>query len=179
VISDLLYRSIRLELIFQVNHTWVERSASGTIPAARFGHTMSRIQRGRNLVLFGGVMKGEDGKGVLTNDLHILDTGIMRWTCIQAQGSPPYPRHSHATAVVSTRLFVFGGAIDDAGVACNDLHMFDSTTSTWSQPKSKGDPPPPRYGHSMVAVGTRLFLFGGCYGTSTLYSDLYVYDTGT
>lgn len=105
--------------------------------------------------------------------------GMMRWTCVQAKGTAPVPRHCHATAVVATRLFIFGGSTDCDGTACNDLFIFDTVNSTWSQPKSKGSLPAPRYGHSMVAFGTRIILFGGCFGSSTTYSDLFIYDTGT
>ncbi len=79
--------------------------------------------------------------------------------------------------------------MDDTGMATNDLHIFDvgntilpfhfhSVQHTWSSPTCGGNIPAPRYGHSMVAIGTRLFVFGGLYGSTTVYGDLFVFDTG-
>jgi tRNA wybutosine-synthesizing protein 3 len=58
----------------------------------------------------------------------------------------------------------------------NDLYSFDTTTSAWSRVHGKGTPPAPRSFHAMVAVGTALYVFGGC-GTSGRLSDLHRFDT--
>lgn len=48
-------------------------------------------------------------------------------------------------------------------------------TLTWSQPDTHGDPPSPRHGHTMVAVGTKLYIHGGLAG-DVFYNDLFCID---
>lgn len=48
---------------------------------------------------------------------------------------------------------------------------------TWSKPITTGNPPSVRAGHSCVAVGTKLYLFGGGDG-NTYLNDLHILDTG-
>ncbi|XP_009981780.1 PREDICTED: rab9 effector protein with kelch motifs, partial [Tauraco erythrolophus] len=55
------------------------------------------------------------------------------------------------------------------------LHVFDTATLTWSQPDTHGDPPSPRHGHVVVAVGTKLFMHGGLAG-DVFYNDLFCID---
>ena len=46
----------------------------------------------------------------------------------------------------------------------NDLFRFSTTTLHWEQLDASlvsGDPPSPRNGHGMVAVGSDFFVFGG------------------
>lgn len=52
-----------------------------------------------------------------------------------------------------------------------------AATCTWSQPDTRGDPPSPRHGHVMVAVGTKLLIHGGLAG-DVFYDDLFCIDTG-
>ena len=48
---------------------------------------------------------------------------------------------------------------------------------TWSKPITTGVEPSPRAGHSCIAVGTKLYYFGGGDGTTYL-NDLHILDTG-
>jgi len=43
----------------------------------------------------------------------------------------------------------------------NDLHMFSMDKLTWSDVKRKKVYPSARAGHSGVAIGTNMFIFGG------------------
>ena len=58
------------------------------------------------------------------------------------------------------------------------VFMCNIETMTWSQPITTGTTPSVRAGHSCVAVGTKLYLFGGGDGTTYL-NDLHILDTGT
>lgn len=51
-----------------------------------------------------------------------------------------------------------------------------TATLTWSQADTHGDPPSPRHGHVVVAVGTKLFIHGGLAG-DVFYNDLFCIDT--
>lgn len=62
--------------------------------------------------------------------------------------------------------------------AMNDMYELDTTTATWKQVSSSGDIPPPRSYHSMAAIGSTLYVFGGC-GTEGRHNDLHSFDTNT
>jgi hypothetical protein len=48
---------------------------------------------------------------------------------------------------------------------------------TWSRPVTTGTVPGPRAGHTISAVGSKLFVFGGGDGNQYL-NDLHILDTG-
>ena len=48
---------------------------------------------------------------------------------------------------------------------------------TWSRPITTGEPPGCRAGHTMTAVGTKLYVFGGGDGSHYL-NDLHILDLG-
>ncbi|NXI58662.1 RABEK protein, partial [Chloroceryle aenea] len=90
----------------------------------------------------------------------------------------PLPRTFHSSsAAIGDCLYVFGGGDKGAEpVKDQRLHVFDTATLTWSQPDTCGDPPSPRHGHVVVAVGTKLFIHGGLAG-AVFYNDLFCIDT--
>ncbi|XP_025905312.1 rab9 effector protein with kelch motifs, partial [Nothoprocta perdicaria] len=99
------------------------------------------------------------------------------WRCPAVTGAPPRPRTFHtSSALLGQRLYVFGGGERGAEpVRDRQLHVFDTATLTWSQPEVHGDPPSPRHGHAVVAVGTKLFIHGGLAG-DIFYNDLFCID---
>lgn len=58
----------------------------------------------------------------------------------------------------------------------NDLYSFDSKSGVWSKLDTKGSPPEARSFHAMVAVGSTLYVFGGC-GKGGRLNDLHLFDT--
>ncbi|OXB73978.1 UNVERIFIED_CONTAM: hypothetical protein H355_010251 [Colinus virginianus] len=82
-----------------------------------------------------------------------------------------------SSAAIGDCLYVFGGGDKGAEpVKDQQLHVFDTVALTWTQPHTHGDPPSPRHGHVVVAVGTKLFIHGGLAG-DIFYSDLFCIDT--
>src|SRR5580704_15848854 len=88
-------------------------------------------------------------------------------------------RHS-ATLVGDHQVYIFGGRTSDAGVfsgpinsriagkpnskprPLNDLHVFDARRMVWSRPKTRGEIPPARYGHTATLVeGDKIYIIGG------------------
>ena len=51
--------------------------------------------------------------------------------------------------------------------------MLDTQTWSWSRPPVHGTPPSPRTGHSFVACGGALYLFGGL-GEVDVLNDAFV-----
>ncbi|NXY05887.1 RABEK protein, partial [Pteruthius melanotis] len=109
--------------------------------------------------------------------VQVLDPEIGTWESPAVRGVQPQPRTFHtSSAAIGARLFVFGGGEKGAEpVKDQRLHVFDTATLTWSQPDTHGDPPSPRHGHAVVAVGTKLFIHGGLAG-DVFYNDLFCID---
>ena len=56
--------------------------------------------------------------------------------------------------------------------------IFISDTRKWSRPSVTGNIPPSRSAGSLVAIGTKLYLFGGLSHMSGWFDDTFVFDTG-
>jgi uncharacterized protein (TIGR03382 family) len=127
--------------------TWTQRSPS-TSPPARKGHAMATL--GAKVVLFGG-----DG----LSDTWEWD-GVT-WTQRSPSMSPP-ARELHAMATLGTKVLLFGGRGNSPAPwgLLSDTWEWDG--ATWTQ-RSASTSPPPREGHAMATLGTRVVLFGGSF----------------
>lgn len=146
-------------------------------------HSASLV--GNKIFVFGGF----DGHG--TNfHLAAFDPYARMWTNVhnsQVQGPLPVSRTNHASAAVNKKMYIFGGNNNnEAGMyqVLDDLWELDTTTMTWSRPTTTGDRPTARSGHTLTAIGKRLYLFGGGVWNETegwvhKFNDLYVLDTET
>lgn len=140
---------------------------------------------GSKIYVFGGF----DGHG--TNfDLATFDPYYRTWSNIPKtaqKGVPPPSRTNHASASVGKNMYIFGGNNNnEAGQyqVLDDLSMLDTHTMTWSRPKTTGAIPCARSGHTLTAIGKKLYLFGGGVwnereGWVHKFNDLYVLDTET
>ena len=93
----------------------------------------------------------------------------------------PLSRLAHSQASVGDCIYIFGGrvGIDMNETSMNDLWKFHVPTETWTHIDTKQpeeEVPEARSFHKMIAVGTSLYLLGGC-GASGRLRDLYRYDT--
>ncbi|CAH2079895.1 unnamed protein product [Thlaspi arvense] len=96
---------------------------------------------------------------------------------VQKGGHGPVPRCSHGIAVVGHKLYCFGGEFVPYESIDKDLYVFDFNTHTWSIAPAKGDVPTIKaLGVRMVAVGTKLYVFGGR-NKKLEFEDFYSYDT--
>jgi hypothetical protein len=76
--------------------------------------------------------------------------------------------------VDGTRVFIFGGK-GAGGALFNDLWELDTGAWAWRQCISTSAAPSPRLGHSQVAVGGRVVVFGGWDG-AVANCELWAYD---
>jgi N-acetylneuraminic acid mutarotase len=143
-------------------------------------HTASYVDE--KLWIWGG-SKGFPPEKV--NDMISFDIATKKWTKIDNfNGEAPSPRSDHAAAVVGKNIYIFGGS-DKTVSPMNDLHYFDVETLTWRQPQTKGIPPSPRSGHTMVSVGNKIYVYGGAKWNSSQNAwteksnDMWVFDTET
>eukprot|EP01105_Mastigella_eilhardi_P006456 TRINITY_DN1801_c0_g1_i4.p2 TRINITY_DN1801_c0_g1~~TRINITY_DN1801_c0_g1_i4.p2 ORF type:complete len:347 (-),score=67.76 TRINITY_DN1801_c0_g1_i4:548-1588(-) len=124
---------------------------------------------GSRVVLFGGRLLGTDE---LSNEMHVLETGLMRWKTIKVKGEPPCARHSHAATAENGDLFIFGGEAEHE-LYLNDMHVFRPKEMSWITPRCHGVPPPPQKDAAMATSGTRLFV------VSSKMPRVYSFDTAT
>ncbi|KAI1632389.1 kelch domain-containing protein [Biscogniauxia mediterranea] len=113
-------------------------------------------------------------------------------------GREPHPLVGATTTILGDKLYVFGGRIisrSRPAPLTSDLYELDLIRRHWSKVETTGDIPPPRYFHSMCALGdTKMVCYGGMSPTSsgqpasaspdqqpevTVMSDIYIYDVLT
>jgi N-acetylneuraminic acid mutarotase len=93
-------------------------------------------------------------------------------------GKAPPARGGHSVVLVGNLLVVFGGTFFGSGKFqyCKDVWVVDTDTMEWHQPRCAGRAPMARYGHTGVAVGTRIYYFGGRGESGALYNDVHCLD---
>ncbi|KAK3160681.1 hypothetical protein QOZ80_1BG0062930 [Eleusine coracana subsp. coracana] len=153
--------------------SWSSMATTGQRPGTRDSHGAALL--GHRMFVFGGTNAGKK-----VNDLHVLDLRTGEWARPQCKGIPPPPRESHTvTAVGGDRLVVFGGSGEGEGNYLGDVHVLHVPTMTWTSPEVKGDhAPAPRDSHGAVAVGGRLFVYGGDCG-DRYHGEVDVLDVDT
>eukprot|EP00986_Skeletonema_menzelii_P007805 scaffold3105_cov213-Skeletonema_menzelii.AAC.7 len=100
--------------------------------------------------------------------------------------STPPSRVAHAQAAVGNSIYIFGGrnGIEMGENAMNDMWMLqideneERTTANWTQINASSSIPSARSFHKMIAIGTNLYMFGGC-GADGRLNDLWKFDTLT
>ncbi|KAG5985444.1 hypothetical protein E4U55_000006 [Claviceps digitariae] len=114
-------------------------------------------------------------------------------------GREPPPLVGATTTILGDKLYVFGGRIlsrSRPAPLTSDLYELDLISRHWTKLQTGGDVPPPRYFHSMCALGdTKMVCYGGMspaltpdqtalsadeqqQAEVTVMSDIYIYDVG-
>lgn len=112
-------------------------------------------------------------------------------------GREPHPLVGATTTILGDKLYVFGGRIlsrSRPAPLTADLYELDLIRRHWTKLETSGDVPPPRYFHSMCALGdTKMVCYGGMSPIAnqpattnpdqqpevTVMSDIYIYDVPT
>ena len=143
----------------------------GGPPPARLVHAASADDRGR-IWIFGGFTT--DRKTL--DDLWCYHSTENRWEAIlEPQGDLPGERYGSRVACVGDTLYLFGGRRQD-GPTLDDLYRFEPQKQRWTRIEPATDERPgPRYAPAFIAVGRRIYLFGGGGGSGFL-NDLFVYE---
>lgn len=163
-----------LHILDTSSHTWISPSIRGEGPEAREGHSAALV--GKRLFIFGGCGKSpDDDEEVYYNDLFILNTETFVWKRAMTTGTPPSARDSHSCSTWKNKMIVIGGE-DGRDYYLSDAHILDADTLMWKELHTTGHMLPPRAGHSTVAFGKILFVYGGFTEAQKLYDDLYMLD---
>ncbi|WOK92296.1 kelch domain-containing protein 3 [Canna indica] len=153
------------------SNTWIMPDLYGEGPDAREGHSAVLIDK--RLFIFGGCGKSETHEEKYYNDLYILDTEKLTWELAVTYGCPPSARDCHSCSTWNNRLIVIGGE-DSSDFYLADIHILNADTLIWEPMKTSGKLFPPRAGHTTLALGSNLYVFGGFRDARDLYDDLHV-----
>lgn len=110
-------------------------------------------------------------------------------------GREPHALVGATTTILGDKLYVFGGRIlsrSRPAPLTSDLYELDLIRRHWTKLETSGDVPPPRYFHSMCALGdTKMVCYGGMSPAPNqptsgdgqpevaVMSDIYIYDVPT
>ncbi|KAL2018716.1 hypothetical protein VTK56DRAFT_422 [Thermocarpiscus australiensis] len=138
---------------------------------------------------------GTAGPGASASSAHL--SGLM-CNVHRTTGRQPHPLVGATTTILGDKLYVFGGRIlsrSRPAPLTADLYELDLIRRHWTKLETTGDIPPPRYFHSMCALGdTKMVCYGGMSPTAnqktnampqdqqpevTVMSDIYIYDVPT
>lgn len=160
-----------LQAYDSVTGDWKELVGRGKAPSPRFGHSAVVHQQDK-MYIFGGY------DGVDRNDLYCFDFELMQWNAVLVkQGTPPPPRQYHSAVVYEDEMYVFGGK--NGTRHYHDLHAFHFGTQSWRVVTAESVVKPwPRAGHTAVAYGSLMVVFGGMNGKQN-FNDLSVYSIRT
>mmetsp|Transcript_123592 Transcript_123592/g.357438 ORF Transcript_123592/g.357438 Transcript_123592/m.357438 type:complete len:623 (+) Transcript_123592:121-1989(+) len=155
----------------QVNPAWRwgRVSVHGVGPSVREGQ--QAVEVGDNIYIFGGCVQ----ETRCYNDVWILNTQRMEWRQDRFTGAFPEPRGGHTATLVSTSVFVFGGA--NSQDTFGDVFRLDLENKQWStgvvsQPELS---PGRRTNHAAAAdADGRVYVFGGYDFRGVFLGDFWV-----
>ncbi|KAJ3443663.1 hypothetical protein M0812_09507 [Anaeramoeba flamelloides] len=150
---------------------WKKIRSKGTMPCARFSHTLTTYDDNR-IILHGGI----GSKKSPQNDLWFYIISENKWVeyLPEQEHLQPIPRHSHTTVVMNKELFVFGGKNGEARLNTLSKCHFIKNTVQWSNLEPYGKVPDPRRDHSAVTYQNKMFIFGG-YRKESI-NELWMYE---
>lgn len=114
------------------------------------------------------------------------NSGNSEWYTLYPEGyqkttnSVVFPKRTgHAGAFIEdTKTFwVYGGV--NFGMIIDDLMYYDFASSSWENATQNLPSPSGRHSHTMVSLGTDLYIFGGVLEDGILSNELWKYKTDT
>lgn len=125
------------------------------VPFQRYGHTV--VAHGDLIYLWGG--RNDE---CACNVLFCFDTVQRKWIPRpKVSGALPAARDGHSSCIIDNMMYVFGGYEEETDRFSQDVYVLDLQTKIWKYRHCYGTPPSWRDFHSAVAIGDKIFIFGG------------------
>ena len=124
------------------------------------GHSAALVEDkiyvfGLTYAMFGGMTRR-------SNELRTLDLVDTAWQNCTAYGQAPASTHGHSMDYLEElRLLVFVGGLTKVENTTVPVNLFNLESSTWLQPKSKGELPAPRFLHASCVAKDKVIITGG------------------
>jgi hypothetical protein len=169
-LNDVFSFSVRTRQWTLLAHTAQAADAS-VRPDGRGAHS-AITHNSSEVVIFGG--SAADRR---LNDVLSFSVRTRQWTLHECAGASPSPRYGHSACRVAESMFVLGGMTNEDSL--NDLWEYALDMRAWTQVVSiEGTAPSARLGHSLIAFGSRLVVFGGRnpYVANSFDSALHCFD---
>ncbi|KAF1778379.1 Kelch-type beta propeller [Phytophthora cactorum] len=125
--------------VYLIEKISVDGGKSTLKPAARGGATLTQIEETGVVYLIGGANR----EGTSFGDIHRFDLDTSRWTLIKPSSGSFPPRSGHSAVAIGAKIYVFGGLDAASSGIYNDVHIFDTQTSSWTKAAIKGETPLP------------------------------------
>ena len=126
------------------------------------------------------------------NDTFVLDVQHLEWSNPVKQDAKseedskvagatlPSPRSNCAGAHVDGLVYMFGGHGGEKyqKIAFNDMWCFNLSTGLWSSIEYVNTACDPRAGHSLFAIGQKIYVYGG-WNLESQFNDIAVFNLST
>lgn len=153
------------------SNTWSATNASGA-PSSRRGHTL--VWTGSEAIVWGGA----PSSGAYLNTGGRYNPTGNSWGTAPTTSGAPSARANHAAVMGGTKMYVWGGATDNAPTLTNTGGIYDTVNNTWATMSTTGAPSA-REWPAAVWTGTQLVIYGGWAADGTMVSGGAVYTPGT
>lgn len=95
------------------------------------------------------------------------------WESIIYKDLLPDGSASHCSIVWKDSLYVVGG---ESFHRAKMIYVYDYNGNVWETPHVEGKAPLPRYAHSCVLFGDKIFMYGGIVQNSTVTNEIWAFD---
>ncbi len=146
----------------------------GDGPNPRKGHSMAEING--KVYMFGGVGETRDDSSIL-NDLWQFSRDSNEWKRLFPLDEKPVGRYGHKAVVANNKMYIFSGMVS-GGYNITDGWCYDPQANSWTPIVPDNDWPSPRIDYSMVAIGNKIYVYGGISG-SMIDNQLWSYNLET
>ncbi|XP_035739558.1 attractin-like protein 1 isoform X1 [Vespa mandarinia] len=95
------------------------------------------------------------------------------WESVTYKDFSPEGSASHCSIVWKDSLYVVGG---ESFHRAKMIYVYDYNGNVWETPHVEGKLPAPRYAHSCVLFGDKIFMYGGVVQNSTVTNEIWAFD---
>ncbi|XP_012260217.2 attractin-like protein 1 isoform X2 [Athalia rosae] len=95
------------------------------------------------------------------------------WEAVSYKDFSPEGSASHCSIVWRDSLYIVGGESYHKGKM---IYIYDFNGNIWETPHIEGRLPLPRYAHSCVLFGDKIYMYGGVIQNSTITNEIWAFD---